>query len=352
LHALAAAAGAVFVEEAGWSVPAHYGDPAGEYRQAREQAVVSDLSHRGKVSLSGPDAQRFLHNLSTNDMARLAVGAGCEALLANAKAKILSRFLAYRVAAAEIWLDLDPGLAERTLKHLDRYLISEQIELADRTAEFAQVGVFGPRAAEVCSRAIGTALPEGAGLHCSVLAFPPNVNTQVRRNDLFGVPAFDIVCPSEHAQAAWQALVKVGAHPAGVATYHVLRVEAGIPSFGQDIDENNLAMEIDRTPQAISYTKGCFPGQEPIVRARDLGHVNWSFRGVKIAGDSPVSCGSKLLRDGKEVGHVTSSVHSPRLGSAIALAYVRRGTDAPGTSVEVAVGEERRSAEISSLPFS
>jgi folate-binding protein YgfZ len=351
LHQLTTAASAVFIEEAGYSVPAHFGDPASEYRAACESAALFDVSHRGKIELAGPEAQKFLHNVSTNDIARLTVGAGCEALLSNAKAKVLARFLVYRVAAEDLWLDLDPGLAPATLKNLDRYLISEQLELSDRTSEYAQLAVVGPKAAETLVKAASAVIEVEKGMHCAVITFPTGVSSQLRRHDSFALPAFDLLVPAAHAEAAWRALVAAGARPAGMQTYHALRIEAGVPLYGQDIDENNLAMEIGRTPQAISYAKGCFPGQEPIVRARDLGHVNWSFRGLKLSGSEPVARGTKLVRDGKEIGHVTSSIQSPRLGGVIALGYVRRGNDEPGTGVEVAVGAERRKAEVSSLPF-
>src|SRR5262249_2121769 len=118
-------------------------------------------------------------------------------------------------------------------------------------------------------------------------------------------------------------------------------VEAGTPLYGADVTENNLAPEVGRTAQAISYTKGCYLGQEPIVRLRDLGHANRELTGLRIDGPEPAPAGAKLWREGKEVGQVTSSVYSPALGTAIALAYVRRGSTEPGTAVEVESGGGR-----------
>jgi folate-binding protein YgfZ len=142
-----------------------------------------------------------------------------------------------------------------------------------------------------------------------------------------------------------------GVRPAGLETYHTLRVEAGTPLYGVDIDESNLAPEVGRTRQAISYTKGCYLGQEPIVRIRDLGHVNRSLLAVKIAAQEPVPRGTRLFREGKEVGQVTSSVVSPRLGATLALAYLRRGSDNAGTALEVEAGGGRRAAEVVALPL-
>src|SRR5262249_3387955 len=144
--------------------------------------------------------------------------------------------------------------------------------------------------------------------------------------------------------------VEAGARPAGPETYNILRVEAGTPDFGPDIDENRLVMEVGRTAEAICYTKGCFLGQEPIVMARDRGHVNRTLLGLKLHGSGPAPHGAKVVRDGNEVGQVASSVVSPRLGP-IALAYLRRGSQEPGTVVEVQGDGATRTAEVASLPF-
>lgn len=176
--------------------------------------------------------------------------------------------------------------------------------------------------------------------------------SQIRRHDRLGVPGYDVVCAASVADRVWQALRSAGAGLAGKEAWDMLRIEAGTPEQGIDIDEDNLVMELGRTDRAICYTKGCFLGQEPIVRARDLGHVNWSLRGLRIAGGEAVPRGAKLVSDGEEVGRVTSAATSPRFGHAIALAFVRRGTDTPGTRLEVSTDNGRRAAEVCSLPFS
>src|SRR5439155_4477699 len=138
------------------------------------------------------------------------------------------------------------------------------------------------------------------------------------------------------AVSFWQILTQAGARPAGKEAFEVLRVEAGVPRYGVEMNEERFVVEVGRTPQAISYSKGCYLGQEPIVMARDRGHVNRTLLGLKLNGD-PAPHGSLLHRDGKEVGRVTSSVVSPRLGAAVALGYLRRGCWEPGTAVEVEV---------------
>jgi len=172
---------------------------------------------------------------------------------------------------------------------------------------------------------------------------------QFRRNDRLGVPGYDVVCPADRAAWHWGHWVERGARPAGLRAEDTLRVEAGTPAWGSDVDENTFAPDVGRTRQAICYTKGCYLGQEPVVMARDRGQVNRTLLGLKLAG-GPVPPGSLLYRDGKEVGRVTSSTLSPRLG-AVALAYVRRGHQDPGTAVEVEAEGQRRPAQVVGLPF-
>jgi folate-binding protein YgfZ len=356
LYDAEARAGATFLEEVGWLVPAHFGDADAEYRYAREQAVVFDESHRGKVELRGPDAKLFLHRLCSNDVARLPPGGGCEAFLATAKAKIVSHFFVFLTCAADgtesLWLDLAPGLAAKTVQHLDHYLISEQVELFDRTRERAQLSLLGSAARSILDNIPAEPLPEMRHLQQVERKWQGNILLSIRRNDALGLPGYDLLCEPNQGAELWQALQAAGARPAGQNAYHRLRIEAGLPLYGVDMDENNLAMEVGRTPQAISYAKGCFPGQEPIVRSRDLGHVNWSFRGFRVSGTAPISPGTRLHQEGKEVGRITSSTNSPRGDAMLALGYARRGHDSPGTKLEVAAEEGPRSAEVVSLPFS
>jgi folate-binding protein YgfZ len=352
LHEITSQAEATFAIDAGWLVPGHFGDLDQEYLGGCANAVLFDLSHRSKIEIAGPDAVIFLQNLSTNDVARLAVGAGCELFLTTVQAKVIAHAFAYRLELEDgrpaFWLDAVPSQAERIIKHLDHYLVSEQVELADRTKEYAQLYLAGPRAQQLLEEVLGTRVLEP--LRQSVQTLPEGIRCHVRRNDLLGLPGYDLLCGPEPAPEIWNRLTGAGAIPAGLATYECFRIEAGMPEYGKDIDENTLALEVGRTKQAISYAKGCFLGQEPLVRIRDLGHINRLLLGLKLSGTEPVDRGSKLIREGKEVGQVTSAVFSPRAGGVIALAYVRRGHQDPGTVLELDAGGERRKAEVTALP--
>jgi folate-binding protein YgfZ len=343
LAAEAARDGAAFTEDGGWQVPASFGDPAAEYAAARAGAALFDRSARGKVEAAGPDAPRFLHNLSTNDVLRLGPGAGCETFLTTAKAKVVAYLLLYHLPQAggepAFALDLEPGMAPKVIQHLDYYLISERVELADRTAAWAQVHLAGPQARPVLARVFGD-VPALEDLHAA-RADGPGGACQVRRADVLGVPGCDVLCPPEAAGQLWQALRSAGARPAGLEAFEALRIEAGTPRHGADIDDSTFAPEAGRTARAICYTKGCYLGQEPIVMARDRGQINRTLLRVTLPG-GPVPPGSLLYREGKEVGRVTSSARPPGREEAAGLAYVRRGHQDPGTALEVEVGGQRR----------
>jgi tRNA-modifying protein YgfZ len=355
IHEALANAGAVFENEDGRGVVSHYGDPLGEYRRARDDVVLFDVSHRGKIEVSDKDAASFLHNLSTNDVKSLAAGAGCEAFLTTGQAKIVAHVWIYRTSESAtsniFWLDMFPGLAGKVAQHLDRYLISEQVAIADRTLDFGQLYLAGPRAGELLARIGVEQVPDNSILSCSSKAMVAHDSVQIQRNDLLGISGYALISPADRTEAVFHMVHAAGASLAGNQCYNMLRVEAGTPAYGVDIDESNLPHEVGRIDRAVSFTKGCYIGQETVARIRTYGHVNRSLAGIKLMGAECALHGVKILRDGKEVGFITSSVYSPRVGTAVALGYVRRGSEVPGTIVEVEMHEGRYRGEVARLPF-
>jgi folate-binding protein YgfZ len=327
------------------NIPNHYGDPQAEYRAACEHAALFDLSDRGKIQLAGKEAVIFLNNLCTNDVKNLAVGAGCEGFLCTAKAKVVAHLFVSHIEPEVVLLDFVPGQTEMVFNHLNHYLISEQVEISDRTNELAMFHIAGPKAPAL----LGTGFDDLRPWHHRQQNLEA-VSCYVRRHDPSRLPGFDLWCPTAQAPEAWKTLT-TRCGTAGKDVFEMLRIEAGTPIYGKDIDENRLVMEAGRTQHAISYTKGCFLGQEPIVMSRDRGHVNRTLLGIKIDGGTVAPPGTRLFRDGAEVGQVTSSVVSYRLGP-IALAYLKRGNQEPGTIVELDPASDGRKASVSALPFS
>ncbi len=348
LYGTALEASAAFGPYFGWDMPGEYGDVSAEYHGARRHAALFDVSHHGKTEAKGTDAAAFLHNLCTNEVKNLPAGAGCEAFLTTAQAKIAAFVIIYRMGQNAFTLDAGPGCGEKVFNHLNQYLISEQVELSDRTLDFAQMHLAGPEAGEVLERVLGSRLPELLELQHGTQRLA-GADCQLRRHEPLGLLGYDLLCEKDHAASVWQTLVAAGARPAGLKAYDMLRIEAGIPIYGPDIDDTNLPQEVGRE-RTISFTKGCYIGQETVARIRTYGHVNRLLIGLKLPWEDYASYRAKLFHADKEVGRITSSVVSPRLGH-IALAYVRRGSHEAGTMLEVETAGGRRSAEVVSLPF-
>jgi tRNA-modifying protein YgfZ len=347
------AANAAFTELAGFEVPAHFGDPDREYRATLGEAGLFDRSPAGKIEVSGKDAPSFLHNLSTNDITGLPLGGGCETYFCDHRAKVLAHALMYHVLSAgrhAFWLDVTPGFNDKVFKHLDKHLISEAVELSDTTSRFAQLHLAGPRAKAILEAALAESLPDLAEFQHMERTLVSSATCSIRRHDPLGTPGYDLVCLNDRAEGAWRMLRAAGATPAGEQAWETLRVEAGTPVYGIDIGEDRFVMEVARVQRAVSYSKGCYLGQEPIVMARDrAGFVNRAFLGVKVLEGGPLPAGTKLFRDAAEVGLVTSSVRSPRLGAPLALGYVRRGHQEPGLRLQADTPNGRQAVEI--LPF-
>lgn len=341
LHDLTANAGARFGEFAGFELPIDYGDPAAEYQAAISGAAIFDHSHAAKLELTGPDAPAFLHNISTNDIKTLPLGDGCETYFCNPQAKALFVAWVYHVRLADqrhaLWVETTPGRGEALLRHLDRFLIAEAVEIMDVTGQFAQLHLAGPKAKTVLEAALGEPMPDLGEFQHMERTFGATATCSVRRRDPLGVPGYDLVCLNERAAGVWRMLTAAGARPAGLTTFDKLRIEAGTPVYGVDVDESRFVMEVGHAPRAVSYAKGCFPGQEPIVMARDrAGRVNRGFLGLKVLEGGVVPAGTKLTRDGQEVGVVTSGTESPRLGAPLALGYVHWKHVEKGTRLEAA----------------
>ncbi|HEX5445341.1 MAG TPA: glycine cleavage T C-terminal barrel domain-containing protein [Pirellulales bacterium] len=308
-----------------------------------------DLAERTRIELSGEDRAAFLHNLSTNDIKRLAAGAGCEAFWLNARGHVLAHgFVICRPASLVI--ETAPGQEESLLAHLNRYLIREKVELHPRTAEWGAWLLAGPQAADCLSRALGISPP------VERLA---SIESQWQGRPLFVVRVemtqpggFLVVSPRETAAETAEAFVRAGAARCSPAALEAARIEAGFPYYGRDITGKTLPQEVARDKFAISFTKGCYIGQETVARIDALGHVNKTLVGVRFEGGEVPSSGTELFAAGlsaagQVVGEVTSAVFSPRLGSPLALAYVRRGSDRPGVQLESPLG----GAEVVALPL-
>src|SRR5438132_377579 len=212
LYEACAEAGAEFMENSGLLVPRRFGNTEEEYRNAYQNAAIFDLSDHGRIELAGPDSPSFLHNLCTNDILHLPPGCGCEAFFATLKAKIVAHAYIYRAAAPSgeisFWIDVAASATERLFKHLNRYLISEQVEINDRSKDFAQIYLAGPKAISVLRGVAGQEFADLADLEHRLIVLAPSQACQLRRHDVLNVPGYDIFCPDQHAVAVWRMLTQ------------------------------------------------------------------------------------------------------------------------------------------------
>src|SRR5579884_1504460 len=289
LHRHLAAYGAVFADDRGVALPRHFGDPAAEYAALREQAALLDLGFRTLVRAVGADRVAFLQGMLTADVAALAPGHGCPALLLTIQGRVTADV---RVAA-----------------------LAEPVTL---------LGLEGPAAAQLLGPD-AAALPAWA--HTTTAIAGVTVRA-LRASEVRG-PGFVLHVPAAAATEVWSALATAGARPCGMEALEGRRVEVGVPRIGLDMDGSTLALEVP-VEEAISQTKGCYLGQEVVARGTARGHVNRRLMGLVFAGAAPAP-GAALLHDGKTVGRVTSVAHAFGLGAPAGLGFVRREHWEPGT---------------------
>lgn len=340
----------------GAEIVSDYGDVLVEHRALRETAGVLDLSFRSRICLTGADRVRFLHGQVTNDVKKLRPGEGCYAALTTAKGKMQSDLNLFSLPD-ELLLDFEPGLTAIVTERLEKYVVADDVQVVDVTPHYGLLSVQGPQAEpvihalnlfpELPKRPFGSVKISDPMLGEIYLMQHARLNSQ----------GFDLFVPLAALGAVADKLIaaakSVGGRACGWSAFEIARIEAGIARFGADMDETHLASECGIEARAISYHKGCYIGQEVLNRIHSVGHVNRELRGLRLGTGLkalPVR-GDKLFHGDKEVGHITSVVHSPTLNCGIALGYVRREANAPGTELSLRVGVENHTATVVELPF-
>jgi folate-binding protein YgfZ len=315
-----------------------------DYQILREGAGFVNLGSRTQIELTGKDRLTFLQGFCTNDVKQLQPGNGCEAFLTNLQGKTLSFVLVYCYNDSLV-LETVADQTETIANHLDRYIIQEDVILHDRTPTWQQWLIAGARTAELLAQETTTPLPEQELQHVDTQL--QSIPVSIRNVPWSRHPCYAINSQQEQASAVEQILTSTGFQNCLAEAADINRIEAGFPLYQQDITDSNLPQEIDRNDRAISFTKGCYLGQETVARIDALGHVNKKLCGLKFNSQELPAIGSELSVDGKAVARVTSCCHSPDGNSVIALAYVQRGHDEPG---KVLAGDTG-TATVCPLPF-
>lgn len=345
------AAGAVFGSEDDAGPPRHYGDPAGEYGAATSAVAVIDRSARRRLRVAGRAPSQMLQGVITASVPAkptrsdaVGLGRGAYSAVLTPKGRMITDLRVFSVSHADdrLLLDIPPSGMAPLSAHLASYLPPRMARVEDVSAASGMVTVMGPRAREALLDA--DELPAPGADHASVmkalgglgdLAYLCSASADgwllVVGTGPDGATALDVLGDGATVRGWWERLTAAGVRPVGQGVFETLRVEAGQPAFGADMDENTLPPEAGIEDRAIDHQKGCYTGQEVVVRIRDRGHVNRHLRGL-LFGDVPTpAAGTPLFQPGgdRPIGHVTSAVSSPRFGQAIGLGYVRREVQPP-----------------------
>jgi folate-binding protein YgfZ len=326
-----------------------------QYQALRNSAVVGAVSLRAAIGVGGKDRASYLQGLLTNDIQALTPGSGCYSAWLTAQGRMLTDMHVLE-SGDMILLDVPAAKLSSTLQRLDQFLFGEDVQLVDLSNALTAVWIHGPTAPAMLERALSDAGKADAEVGTTLSSWPVYRNTRaafgdaavvVARVDQLGVPGFCVYIDPAQAMNFKVALIAAGAVGAEAGAIEAARIEAGYPVFGIDMTEDTIPLEAGIEHRAISLTKGCYVGQEVIIRVlhRGGGRVVKRLVGLRIDGDVPGS-GAKILAGEKEIGVVTSAVKSPRLGT-IALGYVHRDFTASGTAVLVNAAP----AVVSDLPL-
>jgi folate-binding protein YgfZ len=313
-------------------------------------AGVIDLSSRGRLLVSGSEAVMFLNGLITNDLKTLALNSWMPAVFPNVQGRLLA---AVRIIhrADGFLIDTENSTLETVTKLLERFTLAGDFRVTDLTSETAMLSIQGRNSAEVIRQALGE---EAAGVDRQIVVtsqFENDGKVDIIRATHTAEDGFDLFVDADKAEALRGSLTQAGAQPVSPDTLEVLQIEAGIPRYGVDMDETNVVTETN-LDDAVSFTKGCYIGQEIIARIKYRGHVAKKLTGLVLENEIELTGDAKILSsDDKEIGRVTSVTFSLRLGRSIALGYVKYDYLAPGTSVRVVSAEKESQAVVVELPF-
>jgi folate-binding protein YgfZ len=347
------------VEIAGVPVPAHFGAPDAEYQAIRRTVGVADRGDRARIRMWGKDPVRMLQGLITNDLQKAAPGAGVYGAMLTPKGRTIADLRAFRTDAGEVLIELSREALAGAADHLRKFVPPMFAKWSDASESNCQLGAYGPLSGTVVS----------AALNAEIAPLAEDAYLELRYADLPVIVAgtrevgleegFDLFVPAEAAPALLDALTRgaeaAGGRRVGFLALETLRMEAGRPRYGAELTEEVIPTEaFEETglmPRAISFHKGCYTGQEVIVRIAHRGHVNRHLRGLLLGETPPPEAGTRLFHaeTGKEVGRVTGATHSPLMAQTIALGYLRREV-MPGATVHL--GEAGGPpARVAQLPF-
>jgi aminomethyltransferase len=354
LHDFHAKLGATFEEVTGWDMPAYYGKWAEEYQAVREAVGLSDLSHRGKIRVTGDDRVKWLQGLISNDILPLQPGQGRYSSFLTHKGKMLSYFRVYTLPDS-LWVEDVGEVGDATFQALRKFLLYGIKAKMENCAEsWGLLLVSGPKACATVSAAFGVEMSDLTPVS-AITAKIGGHTSLVLRTEETGEDDLEILLPVDTLSTAWERLMEAGRtygiKAIGGHAREALRIEAGLPKAGPDLNEEIVPPEANLEGKAFSLNKGCYPGQEVVARMDTYGNVRRHLVGLVVNGSIVPPKGTKLYSGDREVGWVSSATDSPHLRTPIALAFPLRDFSASGTILTIEVGGTRHNATVQALPF-
>lgn len=329
--------GAVLCDTPGGPAALDFGDWQAEYRAFRRGTGLFRSPAVTQVEVTGTQRAEFLNRLCTNKVDRIQPGEGCETFFTDANGRILHHVFVY-AGPESLVLHTAAGLGPGLCSHLDYFLIREDVRFHDRSSQWGELILAGPKSADIVRRLVAVNLPNGDEYVANLRAEWNGRTLMIRRLQERGFQSFRLAADAADIGPLWRALRQLGAAACGLRALETVRIEEGFPVIGIDITEKTLPQEVGRNEKTISFSKGCYLGQEIVARIDSRGAVNKVLSGIRFpTADVPTS-GGELSRDGQSVGQITSAAYSPGFGVSVALAYVRRQFHEPGTLLDSAWG--------------
>jgi len=344
--------GATFGSFDGWEMPERYSDSKIEHLSVRDSVGVADLSYHGAIKISGGEAAQFLNGMVTNNVKELVAGGGLRAafLTGHGKVRAFCRILGLDDGYLVI---TDPSTHESVFKYVFPFTYAGDFKVEDVSDSYRLLSVQGPKShlvmKEICFEPVPV-LDEHHSFHTLIAGH----RALVARASHTGEDGYDIFVPRSALADVWDFILLKGQFhaiiPFGLRALNSLRIESGIPVYGVDVDETNMMLEAGLA-DAVSFTKGCYTGQEAVAMATYRGHVSKRLAGLAVSSTLVPRRGDVIRKDGKDIGVVTSALCSPSLASVIALAYLKYGFFEVETNVEIQTQEETVDARVVDLPF-
>ena len=354
LHNQHAKHGAVFHEVSGWETPSHYGDSVAEHTVVRHGVGIADLSHRGKLRVTGDDRVKWLQSIISNDIVPLTSGHGLYSGLLSHKGKMLSYFRVYALPDSLMVEDVGE-IGETTFQAFRKFLLyGTKAKMENGAETWGLLLISGPQASRLIQETFGC---DVSGLHS--LAFLTHEigghQELLMRTEETGETDIEILVPADGLLPAWERLWAIGGSmglkPFGTQARDMLRLEAGLPRAGAELTEEIVPPEANLEGKAFSLNKGCYPGQEVVARMDTYGSVRRRMVGLVLLDPVIPETGAKLFSGEREVGWISSAAHSPSFGCSIALGFPLRDFTTPGTTLTVDIGGQRYDASVRPLPL-